>query len=63
MNMMNFDFAHKQLAVQADASPRRARPSPAKPLHRPSVALILLATTVQLIAMAALLGAVVTAVQ
>ena len=63
MNMMNFDFAHKQLAVQADRSRRRLPPSPPKPVHRPSVALILLATTVQIIAMAALLGGVVTVVQ
>lgn len=62
MNMMNFDLAHKQVAVRA-GSRRRARTSRAKPVHRPSVALILLATTVQIIAMAAVLGAVVTAVQ
>ena len=63
MNMMNFDLAHKQLAVQTGRSQRRARPSPAKPVHRPSIALILLATTIQIIAMAALLGLVLTAVQ
>ena len=63
MNMMNFDLAHKQLAVQAGGPTRRPRQSPAKPLHRPSLGLILFATTVQIIAMAALLGAVVTAVQ
>ena len=63
MNMMNFDFAHKQLAVSADR-PRRGLPAgQPKPVHRPSVALILLATTVQIIAMAAVLGGVVTAVQ
>ena len=63
MTMMNFDLAHKQLAVQAKGSQRRARPSATKPVHRPSVALILLATIVQIVAMAAVLGAVVTAVQ
>jgi hypothetical protein len=63
MNMMNFDLAHKQLAVRAGGSRRRVRSTPAKPLHRPSVALILLATAVQIIAMAAVLGAIVTAVQ
>ena len=63
MNRMNFDLAHKQLAVQSGGTQRRGKPVPVKPVHRPSVALILLATTVQIIAMAAVLGAVVTAVQ
>ena len=58
MNTMNFELAHKQLAVNAGALRRYDRPSPAKPVHRPSVALILLATTVQIIAMAAVLGTV-----
>jgi hypothetical protein len=63
MNAMNFELAHKQLAVHARGPQRRARPSPAKPVHRPSIALILLATTVQIIAMAAVLGTVASAVQ
>ena len=61
MTAMNFDLAHKQLVVHAGGSPRRDRPTPSKPVHRPSVALILLATTVQIIAMAAVLGTVATA--
>ena len=63
MNAMNFELAHKQLALHGDGSSRRARLSPAKPVHRPSVALILLATAVQIIAMAAVLGTVASAVQ
>lgn len=63
MNIMNFELAHKQLAAHAGGSPRRARSSPVKPVHRPSVALILLATTVQIIAMAAVLGTVASVVQ
>lgn len=63
MNTMNFELAHKQLAVHAGSSPRRDRSSPLKPVHRPSVALILLATTVQIIAMAALLGTAASAFQ
>jgi hypothetical protein len=59
---MNFEIDHKQLVVQAGGSPRRAQPSPLRPVHRPSVALILLATAVQIIAMAAVLGTVATAV-
>ena len=54
MNTMNFELAHKQLVVHS--RPRRAASSPSKPVHRPTVALILLATTVQIIAMAAVLG-------
>ena len=60
MNAMNFELAHKQLALNG-ATRRRARPSPLKPVHRPSVALILLATSVQIIAMAAVLGTVASA--
>lgn len=63
MNIMNFELAHKQLAVQSSGSHRRAPPAPSKPVHRPSVALILLATTVQIIAMAAVLGTVASVVQ
>ena len=63
MNMMNLDLAHKQLALHRGRSRRSVRLIPPKPVHRPSVALILLATTVQIIAMATLLGAVVIAVQ
>ena len=63
MNAMNFELAHKQLAVHAGGSPRRARPRPSKPVHRPSVALIMLATTVQIIAMAGVLGALASLVQ
>lgn len=58
MNTMNFELAHKQLAMHAGGPRRHARSSPAKPVHRPSVALILLATAVQIIAMAAVLGTV-----
>ena len=58
MNSLNFDMAHKQLAVQGAISRARFRHGPGRPLHRPSVALILLATTVQIIAMAAVLGTV-----
>ena len=54
MNTMNFELAHKQLVMRAPE--RRGSPAPGKPVHRPSVALILLATTVQIIAMAAVLG-------
>ena len=39
------------------------RPRPLRGPHRPSVALILLATAVQIIAMAALLGTVASVVQ
>ena len=63
MNTMNFELAPKRLATHAGGSSRRARPSPLKPVHRPSVALILLATTVQIIAMAALLGTAASAFQ
>ena len=63
MNTMNFEFAQKQLVLHAVGTRRRARPAPPKPIHRPSVALILLATAVQIIAMAALLGTVASAVQ
>lgn len=54
MTTMNFELAHKQLVMHS--SPRRRASNPGKPVHRPSVALILLATTVQIIAMAAVLG-------
>jgi len=57
MNAMNFELAHKQLALHG-APRRRVRPAP---VHRPSVALILLATAVQIIAMAAVLGTVASA--
>ena len=63
MNTMNFEPAHKQLAVHANGHKRHSRQTPAEPVHRPSIALILLATTVQIIAMAALLGTVANAVQ
>ncbi len=63
MNTMNFEYAHKQLALSAGGSRRRARPAPGKPVHRPSVALILLATTVQIIAMAGVLGALASVAQ
>ena len=63
MNSMNFDLAQKQLAIHAVAHWRLTGCAPAKPVHRPSVALILLATTVQIIAMAAVLGGIVSAVQ
>jgi hypothetical protein len=63
MNIMNFELANKQLAVHAGGSFHRARPAPSKPVHRPSVALILLATTVQIIAMAAVLGTMANVVQ
>ena len=63
MTAMNFELAHKQLAVHAGGLPRRARRGLSKPVHRPSVALILLATTVQIIAMAGVLGALATVVQ
>lgn len=63
MTAMNFELAHKQLAVHARGPNRRSLQVPAKPVHRPSVALILLATTVQIIAMAAVLGTVASAVQ
>ena len=62
MNTMNFELAHKQLALAAGRSRRRARSAPGKP-HRPSIALILLATTVQIIAMAAVLGALASVIQ
>ena len=62
MTTMNFELAHKQFALHG-ARRRRVRPAPVKPVHRPSVALILLATTVQIIAMAAVLGTVASAVQ
>jgi hypothetical protein len=61
MTTMNFELAHKQLAVHARGPRRHGRQSPAKPVHRPSVALILLATTVQIIAMAAVLGTMASA--
>jgi hypothetical protein len=61
MNAMNFELAHKQLALNGGGSPRRAQNTRAKPVHRPSVALILLATAVQIIAMAAVLGTVASA--
>ena len=54
MTTMNFELAHKQLVVRAPQ--HRGRTSSGEPVHRPSVALILLATTVQIIAMAAVLG-------
>lgn len=57
MHMMNFDLAHKQLASHAAMSRRRSRPRLARP-YRPSVALILMATAAQIIAMAVVLGAV-----
>ena len=60
MNSMNFELAHKQLALHGHGSSRRAR-HPSKPVHRPSVALIMLATTVQIIAMAAVLGTLASA--
>jgi hypothetical protein len=63
VNIMNFELAHKQLAVHPDSPRRRAAPGASKPVHRPSVALILLATTVQIIAMVAVLGALASAVQ
>ena len=63
MNAMNFEFAHKQMAVHAGGGQHRVQPSPSKPVHRPSVALILLATAIQIIAMAAVLGAVASTVQ
>ena len=63
MNIMNFELAHKQLALHAGGSRRRVRQRPSEPVHRPSVALILLATTVQIIAMAAVLGTLASAVQ
>ena len=63
MNTMNFELAQKQLVLHAAGPRRRVRSAPPKPVHRPSVALILLATAVQIIAMAALLGTVATAVQ
>jgi hypothetical protein len=63
MNAMNFELARKQLALHGGGSPRRARNTPVKPVHRPSVALILLATAVQIIAMAAVLGTLAGAVQ
>lgn len=62
MNAMNFELAHKQLALHG-APRRRFRPGPVKPVHRPSVALILLATAVQIIAVAAVLGTVASVVQ
>ena len=61
MTTMNFELAHKQLAVRAHGPQRRHHAGPEKPVHRPSVALILLATTVQIIAMAAVLGTVASA--
>jgi hypothetical protein len=63
MNSMNFELAHKQLAAHARGPHRRNLRGSAKPVHRPSVALILLATTVQIIAMAAVLGTVASVVQ
>ncbi len=60
MNAMNFELDQKQLALHG-APRRRVRPVPLKPVHRPSVALILLATAVQIIAMAAVLGTVASA--
>ena len=61
MNAMNFEFAHKQMAVNVGGARRRGPPASGKPVHRPSVALILLATIVQILAMAALLGTVANA--
>ena len=62
MISMNFDLAHKQMAAHAGGPSRRHRPRPCKATHRPSIALILLATAVQVIAMAAvLLGTVAAA--
>lgn len=61
MNAMNFELAHKQLALHGGGSARRVRQNPSKPVHRPSVALILLATAVQIIAMAAVLGTMASA--
>jgi hypothetical protein len=63
MNILNFQLAHERLAAHAGGTPRRARQAPLKLVHRPSVALILLATTVQIIAMAALLGTAASAFQ
>lgn len=61
MNSMNFELAQKQLALTAaEARRRRGRPARARPVHRPSVGLILLASAIQIIAMAALLGTVAT---
>lgn len=61
MTSMNFELAHKQLALHGHRSSRRGGGASSKPVHRPSVALILLATAVQIIAMAAVLGTVATA--
>jgi hypothetical protein len=63
MNGMNFELAHKQLAADCAVRRRGAPPAPAGPVHRPSVALILLATVIQIIAMAAVMGTVASAVQ
>jgi hypothetical protein len=56
MKAMNFQLAHKQIAMHPGVPSRHARSGADKPAHRPSIALILLATTVQIIAMAAVLG-------